>query len=260
MIEEGLFEQFPCDAIFAMHNGPGIPQGRLVMREGPMMASVDYVTITLHGMGGHGAIPHLANDPIVAASSIVMALQTIVSRNCDPQETAVISVGAFHAGHANNVIPDKAVLELSVRALTRETRDLLERRLRALVLAHAQGFGARADIDYRRSYPVLVNWPEPTRFAYEVAVEQFGSERCERNGPAVTASEDFACMLEKVPGSYVVIGNGDGKGSCMVHNPGYDFNDDNLITGPAYWVGLTERFLGNGPTNVIVDSPGTATA
>jgi hippurate hydrolase len=245
MMDDGLFEQYPCDAIFAMHNGPGTPQGHLVFREGPMMASSDYVTITLHGVGGHGAEPQHAADPIVAASSIVMALQTIVSRNAPPLEMAIVTVGALNAGHANNVIPDSAVLELTVRALTREVRALLERRIRALVAAQAESFGVRAEIDYRRGYAVLVNTPAETQFAREVALELVGAEHVVAEGPALTASEDFSFMLEKVPGCYLIIGNGNGAGAggCMVHNAGYDFNDRILPVGAAYWARLAGRFL-----------------
>ncbi|MDB5915638.1 MAG: amidohydrolase [Ramlibacter sp.] len=243
MIEEGLFEQYPCDAIFAMHNGPGTPQGHLVFRDGAMMASSDYVTITLHGVGGHGAEPQHAADPIVAASSIVMALQTIVSRNAPPLEMAIVTVGALNAGRANNVIPDTAVLELTVRALTREVRALLERRIKALVAAQAESFGVQAEVDYRRGYAVLVNTPAETQFARDVAVELVGADCVIAEGPALTASEDFSFMLERVPGCYLIIGNGDGASGCMVHNPGYDFNDRNLPVGAAYWVRLAERFL-----------------
>ncbi len=243
MIDEGLFDKYPCDAVFAMHNGPGTPQGRLVFREGPMMASSDYVTITLHGVGGHGAEPHRTVDPIVAASSTVMALQTIVSRNADPMEMAIVTVGALHSGKANNVIPDAAVLELTVRALTREMRELIERRIKALVKAQAESFGVRAEIDYRRGYSVLVNTPEETAFARQVGVELVGTENVVLQGPAISASEDFSFMLEKVPGCYLIIGNGAGEGACMVHNPGYDFHDGNIAIGAAYWVHLAERFL-----------------
>ena len=243
MIEEGLFRKYPCDAVFAMHNGPGVPQGGLVFRDGPMMASSDYVKITLHGRGGHGAEPHRAADPIVAASSVVMALQTIVSRNANPMEMALITVGALNAGQANNVIPQTAVLELTVRALTREMRELLERRIKALVAAQADSFGVRAEIDYRRGYSVLVNTPAETAFARDVATELLGAEKVDRHGPALPASEDFSFMLEQVPGCYLIIGNGDGEGGCSVHNPGYDFNDGNIAIGSAYWVHLAERFL-----------------
>ncbi|HYE41737.1 MAG TPA: M20 aminoacylase family protein [Ramlibacter sp.] len=247
MMEDGLFERYPCDAIFAMHNMPGIPQGHMVLRDGAAMASSDYATITLSGVGGHGAMPHKAVDPLVAAASIVMALQTIVSRNIDPLQPAVVTVGALHAGQANNVIPASATMELSVRALDRGVRATLEARIRELVQLQAQSFGVRADIQWRPGYSVLVNTPAETEFAREVALELLGADRVTLQGAPLTGSEDFAFMLERVPGSYVLIGNDggpEGSGSpCMVHNPGYDFNDGNIAVGSAYWVLLAERFL-----------------
>jgi len=247
MMADGLFERFPCDAVFAMHNMPGIEQGRFVLREGAAMASSDYATVTITGAGGHGAMPHRAADPIVAAASIVMALQTIVSRNIDPLQAAVVTVGALHGGKANNVIPASATLELSVRALDRAVRATIERRVKALVAAQAESFDVQAQIEWRPGYAVLVNTPAETVFAREVASELVGAERVTLQGPPLTGSEDFAFMLERVPGSYVLIGNGTdsgpGAGGCMVHNPGYDFNDDNVATGSAYWVLLAERFL-----------------
>ncbi|MBL8363418.1 MAG: amidohydrolase [Rubrivivax sp.] len=255
MMADGLFERFPCDAVFAMHNMPGLPQGHLVLREGAAMASSDYATITLNGVGGHGAMPHRAADPIVAAAGIVMALQTLVARNVDPLQPAVVTVGALHAGTANNVIPASAVMELSVRALDRAVRAMLERRIRALVAAQAESYGVEARIDWKAGYSVLVNAPAETAFAREVALELVGPANVTLQGPPLTGSEDFAFMLERVPGSYLLIGNGahehdctgDGQGAasvaCMVHNPGYDFNDANIATGSAYWVLLAERFL-----------------
>lgn len=245
MMDDGLFTRFPCDAVFAMHNAPGVPQGHFTVREGPTMASADNVTITLTGVGGHGAMPHRASDPVVAAASIVMALQTIVSRNVDPQHTAVVSVGALHAGVANNVIPQTATLELSVRALDRGVRDLLEARIRAIATAQAESFGIEAQVDYQRGYPVLVNTSAESAFACAVARDLVGHDRVLWNAPPLTASEDFAFMLEAVPGCYLYIGNGDGAspGACMVHNPGYNFNDDNIAVGSAYWVALTQRYL-----------------
>jgi hippurate hydrolase len=245
MMQDGLFDLFPCDAIFAMHNMPGVAAGHFVFRDGPAMASSDYVTIRVQGIGGHGAMPHRCADPLVAASSIVMALQTVVSRNVDPQETAVVTVGAMQAGQANNVIPAMATLELSVRALKPEVRRLLEQRIKALVAAQAESFGVSAEVDWKPGYCVLVNSLEETNFARDVALKMFARERVNLQGPALTGSEDFAFMLEKVPGSYLLIGNGDGDsaGACMVHNPGYDFNDDNIAVGASYWVQLVKTFL-----------------
>jgi hippurate hydrolase len=248
MMEDGLFERFPCDAVFAMHNLPGVPQGHLWLREGPAMASSDNVTITLHGTGGHGAMPHKAADPVVAAASLVMALQTLVSRNVDPQAAAVVTVGALHAGQANNVIPATATMELSVRALDREVRRLLRERIHALAAAQAESFGVRAEVDWRDGYAVLVNTPAETALAREVALGLVGAARVNAQAPALTASEDFAFMLERVPGCYLFIGNGDDRdgnvaSACMVHNPGYDFNDDNVAIGCAYWVQIAHTFL-----------------
>jgi len=245
MMDDGLFDKYPCDAVFAMHNMPGLPQGQLVLREGATMASSDYATVTLTGVGGHGAMPHLATDPIVAAASIVMALQTVVSRNVDPLQMAVVTVGALHAGKANNVIPQSATLELSVRALDRAVRARLEQRIKALIAAQADSLGVAAQIDWRPGYAVLVNTPEETAFASEVALELVGEAHVTLQGLALSGSEDFAFMLERVPGSYLFIGNGDGDsaGACMVHNPGYDFNDANLPIGAAYWALLAQRFL-----------------
>jgi hippurate hydrolase len=249
MMQDGLFERFPCDAVFAMHNLPGVAAGHLVFREGAAMASSDYATITLQGRGGHGAMPHLAQDPLVAAASVVMALQTIVSRNVDPQQMAVVTVGALHAGQANNVIADQAVLELSVRALDPQVRTLLGQRIRELVQAQAQSFGVHAQVDWREGYCVLVNTPKETELARRVGKALLGESRITSQGPALTASEDFAFMLQRVPGSYVFIGNGehDGPGGCSVHNPHYDFNDNILAIGAAYWQALVkEYFSGEG--------------
>ncbi len=245
MMDDGLFDQHPCDAVFAMHNMPGTPAGHFVFRDGAAMASSDYATIRVHGTGGHGAMPHRSADPLVAAAAIVMALQTIVSRNVDPLHTAVVTVGALHAGNANNVIPALATLELSVRALDPLVRLLLEQRIKALVAAQATSFSVTADIDWRKGYCVLVNSARETDFARGVALKLVGPERVTLNGPALTGSEDFAFMLEKIPGSYLLIGNGDGDsaGASMVHNPGYDFNDDNIATGASYWVALIQQFF-----------------
>ncbi|MDE2371474.1 MAG: amidohydrolase [Burkholderiales bacterium] len=260
MIEDGLFTRYPCDAVFAMHNMPGIPQGHLVLREGAAMASSDYATIRLTGVGGHGAMPHLARDCVVAAASLVMALQTIVSRNVDPQQTAVVTVGALQAGQANNVIPASATLELSVRSLDRDVRALLEQRIKALAAAQAESFGVTAHVEWRRGYSVLVNTPAETAIARAVALELLGADRVNLQGPPLTGSEDFAFMLEQVPGSYLLIGNGDGSdghhaGGCMVHNPGFDFQDRNIAVGAAYWTLLTERYLTASPTPTNPPTP-----
>ncbi len=251
MMDDGLFERFPCDAIFAMHNMPGYPQGKLLLRDGPLMASSDGLTITLTGKGSHAAVPQHGIDPVVAGASIVLGLQSIVARNIDPQAMAVITVGAFQAGQTHNVIPNEAVLKLSVRALDRKVREVLLRRIEELVDAQAKSFGVGWRMERVTGYPVLVNTPTETEFARRVATELVGAARVEPQTIALSGSEDFAFMLEQVPGSYLLIGNGDGSddgvngghGACMVHNPGYDFNDANLPIGAAYWALLTERFL-----------------
>lgn len=245
MMQDGLFEQFPCDSIFAMHNMPGFPQGQLVFRSGPTMASSDYLSITLQGQGGHGAMPHRANDPIVAAASLIMALQTVVSRNVDPLQPAVVTVGSIHAGQANNVIADSVQMELSVRALDPAVRVAMRKRLHDVVQLQAQSYGVTAHIDWRDGYAVLVNDAHQTNRALDVARQHFAAEQIVAQGPMLTGSEDFAFMLEKIPGCYLFIGNGAGSepGACMVHNPAYDFNDHNIAIGAQYWVALVHELL-----------------
>lgn len=251
MMDDGLFERFPCDAIFGMHNMPGHRQGQLLLRDGATMASSDGLTITLTGKGSHGAMPHHGIDPVVAGASIVLGLQSIVARNVDPQAMAVITVGAFQAGQAHNVIPNEAVLKLSVRSLDRDVRATLLRRIEELIDAQARSFNLTWTMECVTGYPVLVNTAAETDFARQVAVELVGADNVVPQAAPLSGSEDFAFMLEQVPGSYLLIGNGDnsgephngGHGACMVHNPGYDFNDANLPIGAAYWALLTERFL-----------------
>ncbi len=245
MIKDGLFEKFPCDAIFAFHNMPGIPQGKVVFRSGPMMASSDYLTVRLSGIGGHGGFPHKATDVVVAGSSIVMALQTIVSRNINPLNSAVVTVGAFNAGYANNVIPAEATLEISVRALDRESRLVLKERIFDLVKSQAASFDVSADINWQEGYTVLVNADIETQLMANIAEGVVGKDQVERMGAQLTGSEDFAFMLEKVPGTYFLIGNGAGDqaGACMVHNPSYDFNDENIDVASKLWSALVNNYL-----------------
>ncbi|SCK29726.1 M20 aminoacylase family protein [Vogesella sp. LIG4] len=243
MLQDGLFERFPCDAVFAMHNMPGYPTGKLGFLPGPFMASADGVKITITGYGGHGAMPHKTVDPVVVAASLVMALQTIVARNVPPLETAVVTVGAIHSGEASNVIPDSAELQLCIRAMTHEVRSLLLERIEALAHGQASSYGARAEIELFDPYPPLINSEQETAFARQVAVDWLGEGGLIQNLVPVTGSEDFAFMLEQRPGCYLLIGNGDGEGGCMVHNPGFDFNDDSLAIGASYWVKLVEAFL-----------------
>lgn len=244
MVEQGLFEQFPCDAIFAMHNMPGMPTGHFFFRHGAFMASMDQFTIEVNGRGGHGAIPHLAVDPVLVASHITVALQSIVSRNINPLDAAVITVGSIRAGEAPNVIPDSAEMKLSVRALSRDARDVLLKRIPEVAQAQAESFGASARVVHVNGTPVLMNDEAMTRFACDVASRQFGAERAHYGAQPLMGSEDFAFMLDAHPqGCYLIIGNGDGEGSCMVHNPGYDFNDECLAPGSEYWCALVESYL-----------------
>jgi len=247
MLDDGFLKLFPCDAVFAVHNMPGLPMGKFGFRSGPFMASSDTARITVRGQGGHGAMPHRSVDAVVVASSIVMALQTVVARNVPPLEMGVVSVGAIHAGEAYNVIPETAELRLSIRALKPEVRDLLQQRVTAIAEAQAASYGATVEVEYQRRYPVLVNHEAETAFARQVALDWLGADSVVADMQPLTGSEDFAFFLEQCKGSYFVIGNGTGtgvgEGGCMVHNPGYDFNDRVLSTGASMWVKLAEAFL-----------------
>ena len=247
MIADGLFDKFPCDAVFGMHNMPGYPQGQLHFHDGWMMASSDVVTITVKGVGGHGAKPHNTKDPIVAASSIVMALQTIVARNVSPLDSAVVTVGMFHAGVANNVIPEQAELKLTVRCFKPEIRQLLKERIVAVAKAQAESFNVVAEIDYQFGYAPVFNTSKETQFARQVARLVVDEGEIVDQTEPLAGSEDFAFMLEKCPGCYLFIGNGlkesDAASGYDLHNPHYDFNDKNIAIGATYWVTLAEQFL-----------------
>lgn len=245
MVKEGLFDHFPCDVIFGMHNMPGLPVGKFYFQPGALMASMDQFHITVRGCGGHGAIPHKAIDPVLVAAHITTALQSIVSRNVDPLEAVVITVGSIVAGEAANVIPDSAEMKISVRSLSRDTRQLLLTRIPALAQAQAASFGATAEVTHVNGTPVLVNDEEMARFAWQVACKTFGEDRAEFGIKPLMGSEDFSFMLEAQPkGGFLLFGNGDvGEGSCMVHNPGYDFNDASLVPASSYWGALVEAWL-----------------
>ncbi|HKQ96203.1 MAG TPA: amidohydrolase, partial [Aestuariivirgaceae bacterium] len=240
MMDDGLFTRFPCDAVFALHNLPGLDVGRYLFREGPIMAAVDIARIGVKGRGGHGALPHLTADPVVAAASLVVALQTIVSRNVDPVEAAVVSVGIMRAGDFPTVIPSAASLDVAIRSCSATTRDLLQQRILELAPLQARSFGCIADVDYERGYPVTVNDPEQTRFARSVAVDQAGAERVADLAKPMMISEDFAFMLEDRPGCYFFVGNGP---SASLHDGGYDFNDAAIVPGVRYWMALIERYF-----------------
>lgn len=240
MIADGLFERFPFDAIFGLHNHPGAPEGAILVRSGPLMASSDTVNITIKGKGGHASRPHLTIDPIVVACNLVVALQTVVSRNIDPTQTAVVTVGTIHAGEAVNVIPEYAKLALSVRCFEPRIRALLEERITKLTHSVVDGFGASVELNYEHGYPVVVNSEEETAFARTVAEELIGSENVS-TCHLIPGSEDFSYFLEHKPGSFLRLGNG--VDSAILHSPKYDFADASLTVGAAMWSRLTERYL-----------------
>lgn len=241
MIADGLFERFPIDAIFGLHNHPGAPEGTWLMRSGPLMAASDTVEITIKGKGGHASRPHLTVDPIVVACNLVVALQSIVSRSIDPTQTAVVTVGSIHAGEAANVIPETAKLLLSVRSFEPKVRDLLETRIRKLTESVVEGYGASVEIDYVHGYPVVVNSEKETEFARSVAEELVGADKVS-TCPLIPGSEDFSYFLEHKPGSFLRLGNG--LNSAILHSAKYDFADESLTAGAAMWARLTERYLG----------------
>jgi hippurate hydrolase len=240
MISEGLFDRFPVDAVFGLHNWPGVAAGQFGFVAGPAMASVDQAVIRIVGKGGHGAEPHRAVDPVLATAAFITALQSVVSRNVDPQEMAVVTVGSIHAGTASNVIPDSVELKLTMRSFSDSVRQQLQQRIPALARAQAESFGATAEVDYRLGFPALINHADETEFAREVAIGALGHAVVEAGFRPRTASEDFAFMLEAQPGSYLFVGNGDG---APLHNPQYDFNDAIIAPAARYWVRLAETFL-----------------
>ncbi len=243
MLEDRLFERFPCDAIFGMHNRPGLPVGKFSIRTGAMMAGGAYFDITVEGKGAHGARPESGIDPVLVAAHIATALQSIVARNVKPTDTAVLSVTQIHGGDAYNVIPQKAVLRGTARAFQRETLKLIETNMARIASGVAAGFGATAATDFRVMFAPLVNDATEAEFIADRAAEIVGAENVNRAGNLVMASEDFSFMLEKRPGAYIQIGNGDGEGACEVHNPSYDFNDKILPLGATLFVGLVEKKL-----------------
>jgi hippurate hydrolase len=243
MVEDGLFERFPSETIFGMHNRPGLGIGKFAIRPGPMMAGGAYFDIAIEGRGTHAARPESGVDPVLVASHIATALQSIVARNVRPIDTAVLSVTQIHAGDAYNVIPATAAMRGTARAFSRETLSLIETRMRAIAEGIAVGMGATAALDFRVIFPPLVNNAEATQFIADCAAELVGAENVDRTGGVTMASEDFAYMLEHRPGAYIQIGNGDGEGGCEVHNPGYDFNDATLTVGASLFARLVEKKL-----------------
>jgi len=245
MIEDGLFERFPCDAVYALHNIPGIQVGTFHVLTGSLSLSSDVADVTIRGVGGHGAMPHRARDPISASAAIITALQTVVARNVAPDDYAVVSVGFIQGGATHNVIPECVKFGLNVRASREDTRALVEQRIREIVALTAQAHGVEALIDYRQLTPPVVNTEAETQLAQRVCVELVGAGNVVTQASrGLSGSEDFAWMLGRVPGCYLMLGNGQGDaGGCMVHNPGYDFNDAALPLGAALWVRLARTFL-----------------
>ncbi len=243
MVEDGLFEKFPCAAIFGMHNRPGMPVGQFAVRSGPMMAAGAFFDISVTGKGAHGARPESGIDPVMVAAHIAIALQTIVSRNAPPVETAVVSVTKIHAGDAYNVIPQTAQLAGTVRAFSREVMALVEASMKRIAKGVAEAFGATAEVDFRFLFPPTVNDAREAEFAASICNEVVGADKVNRNPALLMGSEDFSLMLEKVPGCYINIGNGVGESGCEVHNPSYDFNDAALPLGVSFFARLVETRL-----------------
>lgn len=243
MIEDGLFERFPCDAVFALHNDPGLPFGEIHVREGPIMAAVDECKIVVNGRGGHGAEPQETADPIVAGASIIMALQTIVSRNLHPLDSAVVTIGAFHGGQASNVIPERAEMLLTIRSFESHVRDTLEQRIRSIAEGQAASYGMSVDLDYERGYEPVVNHKPETDFVRKIAGQVVGEAQVRQISRPMMGSEDFSYMLEKRPGSYFFLGTRRTENDPPLHHPRFDFNDDALPIGTSLWVEIAESWL-----------------
>ena len=250
MIEEGLFEQFPMEAVYGMHNWPGMPVGQFAVSSGPVMASSNEFKITIRGKGGHAALPHTGTDPVPLACGMVQAFQTIISRNKKPVDAGVISVTMIHAGEATNVVPDSVELQGTVRTFTTEVTDLIEKRMRQIAEHHCAAHDATCEFEFVRNYPPTVNSAPEAEFARKVMAGIVGEANVLVQEPTMGA-EDFAFMLQAKPGAYCFIANGDGAhremghggGPCTLHNPSYDFNDDLIPLGATYWVKLAEEWL-----------------
>ena len=240
MLRDGLLDRFGIQEVFGMHNYPGMPVGEFAIRSGPMMASTDSIAINLEGKGGHAAWPHLGVDTVLVGAQIVNQIQSIVARNVDPLEAAVISICVFQAGQTDNVIPQHAKLRGTIRSLSPQVREFLQRRLQEVVEGTAQLYGAKADVTFSTGYPVLVNEEGRTAFAAAVADEIAGKDKVNRDVPPLMGAEDFAYMLQERPGAFIYLGNGD---SAMLHHPAYDFNDEAIPVGTSYWVRLAETAL-----------------
>lgn len=243
MIRDGLFEQFPMSAIYGLHNWPGLEEGFVTARVGPQMAAFDTFEIVVRGRGAHGAMPHQGRDSIVAASTLALQLQTIVSRSIDPLETAVVSMTQIHGGDAWNVLPEEVVLRGTTRHLTAQVQDTIEARMREVCAGVAQSFGIEVELKYQRRYPSTVNSADETAVALRAAARTVGPARVADNHPPSMASEDFGFMLQSRPGCYAWLGAGDTSGGKVLHSPVYDFNDRLLAIGAAYWVNVAYEGL-----------------
>jgi amidohydrolase len=243
MIDDGLFKNFPCDSVYGLHNMPQIPRGQFAIRKGALMAAADGMKITINGKGGHAAMPHLAIDPIAIGTQIYAATQTIVSRQIDPFDKAVISITQFHAGTANNVIPAEAVLDASIRTVSLETRDMIRDKFKAMCASFAAQHGIEITCDYNEGYPVTLNHDDNVDRVAEAAAEVVGAEMVDTATVPLMGSEDFSYMLEERPGAYIFLGGGDETHVHSVHHPEYDYNDENLVTGASLWATLVEREL-----------------
>lgn len=243
MIEAGLFDRFPVESVFGMHNIPGMPVGTFAIKPGPMMAAFDIFKVKVKGKGGHAAMPQFTVDPIIVGTKIVEAYQTIVSRFIDPQQPAVLSVTQFHGGDAFNVIPNEVEISGCTRCFSPKVQALLEQKMKHMAENICAAFGATMEFTFEKRYPPTVNSAAEAEIAGQVAASIVGTDRVNFDPTPAMGSEDFAFMLQEKPGSYIWIGNGDGEGSCSVHNPGYDFNDDVLPIGASYWVKLAETLL-----------------
>ncbi|SCC95668.1 Uncharacterized hydrolase YtnL [Thiomonas sp. X19] len=250
MIKDGLFDKFPVDAVFGMHNWPGLPAGHFAVKAGPVMASSNEFRIVVRGKGSHAAMPHLGLDPLPAACQMALGFQTIISRNKNPQEAGVISVTMIHAGEATNVVPDSVEIQGTARTFTTELLDLIESRMREMAQHTAQAFGMQCDFEFHRNYPPTINHAAETEFARRVMSVLVGEEAIHNFEPSMGA-EDFAYMLQARPGAYLIIGNGGGDhrspghgaGPCTLHNASYDFNDDIIPLGASFWVQLSRNWL-----------------
>ncbi|WP_339848578.1 M20 aminoacylase family protein [uncultured Nisaea sp.] len=243
MIEDGLFERFPCDAVYGLHNMPQLPKNTFGIRKGPLMAGADSVTITIKARGGHAAMPHMAIDPIAIGTQIYQAAQTFVSRSINPFDTAVVSITQFHAGTANNVIPGEAVLNASVRTMTKEVQALIREKFQKLCEGLALANGIEIECEYREGYPVTSNHDEQVERIISAAASVVGMEAVDPETEALMGSEDFSFMLEERPGAYIFLGGGDETHTHSVHHPEYDFNDETLTTGASLWAALVEAEL-----------------